>query len=902
MMKIQKIFGLLLAICGVLFAGENVFAQGINPQNLNFERGRIGEFPEVWTTSEKTLKQGFILEKSSDARTGSGSLLFRCDSLRDTGLLDGLAYQAISPVAYLGKSVKFSAWAKAEYQYSATGSAFLWVKVYRSNKTFEIYPIDEAQYINSPDWQHYEVVAQVPADAIEIQFGVVLQSEGKVWLDDAEFDNVGSVEYSDIVINDKLAGDIAAFAKAFSAIAYHYPARSVDSLDYAVFAENAVEKLASADDSRKLESKLAEIFAPLGSKIRFGNANLKPNFYDNNRDNSAAEPQFRLYVGPKISIENTLTKVKLQNINIMQREIPAYLAQTIRVDSSRKRSAKFSALIKFNSPNQCAKAYPVISLLDSNLKIIKVILPERSGKSLKYEQTFSFPDSCRFLDVNLALEGDGGAIFDAVSCVIDGHEKISNGDFELGTTDWRFDEKCRIAGYELIKNMEKPIEGSISLELNVINGKYIKYPKMGDVEKVKLNENLYAYYPKIMYADEDTVQAKIDSEKTFGEFGSWAARIASVISAWALADNFALSKPKTTEIPAEAIQQAVSARTETELTNVIIAVLAQFPDGGIRVWHNREVDAELRGLPLNWDNIGGKVVITKSLVSDLPAGSEVAEINGEAIEKFLDKRTAAIPGSSKRLKILRVLAEMKYSEAGEDVVLKVRAARSTRSSLTEVTLSRSGQLDDLRIGSLKAEEFADGAFYIDPARFDEKSLMAYFRENSEKMRGIVFDMRGYNVFSEYFYKFFKTGIFKPTDWVMPYFADYGEAAESGGFRVMRQDVTGNGKLSNVKLVVLCDETTIGLNEANLYLLRKNSIAKSVGRETSGAPTELCTFPLPCDCSMSLSMLAATDEAGTLLIGKPFVPDIKIETKLTGDLSVDSIKEGGKKELLRLLKQ
>jgi hypothetical protein len=41
------------------------------------------------------------------------------------------------------------------------------------------------------DWQRYECVMDVPAATSNIYFGLVLQSSGKAWIDDATIEEVG---------------------------------------------------------------------------------------------------------------------------------------------------------------------------------------------------------------------------------------------------------------------------------------------------------------------------------------------------------------------------------------------------------------------------------------------------------------------------------------------------------------------------------------------------------------------------------------------------------------------------------------------------------------------------------------------------------------------------------------
>lgn len=42
------------------------------------------------------------------------------------------------------------------------------------------------------DWTHYEIVLDVMPDAVAIAFGILLEGDGRVWIDDLAFDVVSA--------------------------------------------------------------------------------------------------------------------------------------------------------------------------------------------------------------------------------------------------------------------------------------------------------------------------------------------------------------------------------------------------------------------------------------------------------------------------------------------------------------------------------------------------------------------------------------------------------------------------------------------------------------------------------------------------------------------------------------
>lgn len=905
---------IVLVFLTCMLASVNLAAQTINPANMNFERGEIGAVPPGWSITDQNFKRGYKIELSSIAHSGKSSMLFSCDSLTDgSKKYDGVVMQSISPVAYLNKKVKFTAYARSEYK-GGVGASFLWIKIYRANKLFNLYPIEKPILINSTEWNKYEVVAEIPNDAIEIKYGIVLESSGKVWIDDAEFDNVGTVPYSLMQLDNSQLSDLLAFSKLFSALAYHYPTRRLDSANLNEFAEYGVDNVLSDKSKNKIADKLKNIFSPISDKLDFGNKTSKFDYYGDFSKynfNDSIYPQFRLYCGPRRLDANSLTYSKLQNVNLSHRTTPGYITQIIDVSNYLGQKAEFSVKCKHSSDNPSVKAFVSISILDSNFKLLNILVAEPNPKTKsknawkEITKEFEIPENCKFIKISLILDGDGKALYDDATCNIAGKNIIDNGSFEQEIKSWDFGDKCAKAGYEILINKVEFAEGKSSLELNITNEQYIQYPHLGDNYQIELSKNLYAYFPKIIINQTDEAKSSnafLSTDKVYSEFESPSARIASVISAWAIMDNFSLIRSskyanKLDESLKTAIRKAGIAKSKSELAKIVNEMLALFPDNTIRVWTQEQVTNLPKGLPINLEYIENGLYITKSLKSEMPIGAEILAINNIKTDVYLKNKLENIPSLSEKFKTLKAISELKFDDTKESELLKVKLPSG---DITDIELKRTTELTELNIPNYPMyEEIREGLYYLDLRRFDEETLMKFFRDNAAKVRGLVLDMRGYSIITEYFFKYFRVGQFDNLIWQTPYFTDYSSPFKS--YKVLANKISGNGKMKDVKLVTISDESTIGLSEANLHLLRKYKMATTVGRKTSGAATEVTVFPLPCDLSMSMSMVSLADESGNLLIGKQFEPDIELETKLTDMLKgTDTLIDAAKAELIKLM--
>jgi hypothetical protein len=97
--------------------------------------------------------------------------------------------QSIRADLYRGQRVRLSGFVRTGAPMA--GTAALWMRVdgpagSESNDYMRHRPVAQAT-----DWARYDVVLDVPRDAVGISFGVLLDGQGQVWLDDVALEPVG---------------------------------------------------------------------------------------------------------------------------------------------------------------------------------------------------------------------------------------------------------------------------------------------------------------------------------------------------------------------------------------------------------------------------------------------------------------------------------------------------------------------------------------------------------------------------------------------------------------------------------------------------------------------------------------------------------------------------------------
>lgn len=103
----------------------------------------------------------------------------------------GTLMQNFSAEKYIGQRVRFSAFVKSSGGQSWAG---LWIRVDGPGQPPKMLAFDNMQQRpirGDADWKNYEVVLDVPEDAKEIFFGILLAGTGTVWMNSANFEIVG---------------------------------------------------------------------------------------------------------------------------------------------------------------------------------------------------------------------------------------------------------------------------------------------------------------------------------------------------------------------------------------------------------------------------------------------------------------------------------------------------------------------------------------------------------------------------------------------------------------------------------------------------------------------------------------------------------------------------------------
>lgn len=114
----------------------------------------------------------------------SAAIRLICDGENKFGSLG----QHVAADDYRGKRVRLTGWLKTEN----ADSAVLWMRVDGNRRTLGFDNMLNRAVTGTTEWKQFEVVLDVPTEAVNVVIGAFLSGRGQMWADDLKLEIVGN--------------------------------------------------------------------------------------------------------------------------------------------------------------------------------------------------------------------------------------------------------------------------------------------------------------------------------------------------------------------------------------------------------------------------------------------------------------------------------------------------------------------------------------------------------------------------------------------------------------------------------------------------------------------------------------------------------------------------------------
>lgn len=146
----------------------------------------VSGMPIGWRRTPSNGSGGYLMTVDTNIKhsgKASASVKYSCPD--DSGF--GSLAQSIAADDYQGKRVRLTGWLKTEN----ADEAGLWMRVDGNRRLFGFDNMSNRAVKSTTDWKQFEVVLDVPTEAVNIVFGTIITGKGRVWADDFKLEIVG---------------------------------------------------------------------------------------------------------------------------------------------------------------------------------------------------------------------------------------------------------------------------------------------------------------------------------------------------------------------------------------------------------------------------------------------------------------------------------------------------------------------------------------------------------------------------------------------------------------------------------------------------------------------------------------------------------------------------------------
>lgn len=155
----------------------------------------LRQYPAGWFASGSAPKEYEVRIDRTEHYSGKASGFITCKTDQPTGF--GTMMQVFKADRHHGKRLRLTGYVKTDDVKTWAG---LWMRVDGPGGAILAFDNMQDRPIRGTlGWEQYEIVLDVPENGVNISFGLLLAGQGRAWVDDFAFEEVGDdVEVTDL--------------------------------------------------------------------------------------------------------------------------------------------------------------------------------------------------------------------------------------------------------------------------------------------------------------------------------------------------------------------------------------------------------------------------------------------------------------------------------------------------------------------------------------------------------------------------------------------------------------------------------------------------------------------------------------------------------------------------------
>lgn len=421
---------------------------------------------------------------------------------------------------------------------------------------------------------------------------------------------------------------------------------------------------------------------------------------------------------------------------------------------------------------------------------------------------------------------------------------------------------------------------------------------IGEVVQENIGSNLRCVLPLALYGTKtatypaaDTVAgqqlrqelARVARADQTG--ASRAVRLADVVITWNIFQHFypyfAAVKAEWPAALPEYLRAAYPNQSAADFTQVLRRLVARLHDGHGYVSYAGP-GARVQQLPLAWEWVEHKLVITKVLGDSLPVrrGDIVTAINGRPPAAYFEQAEPFISAATPGFLHYRSAFETTVGPAGSALRVQVQdAAGATRTLHLHYSLNPSPLRDD-NAELAPFRQLAPGVLYLDLDRLPMESITPHLTELAQAT-AIICDLRGYPRDNHPLLSYLLTRPDTATHWMrVPRFI-YPDQQQVAGYQYMGWHMQPKAPHLAAHVVFITNERAISYAESVMGLVKGYHLATIVGQPTAGTNGNINPFTLPGRYTVRWTGMEVRRLNGQPHHGMGVLPDVYVEKTIEG---------------------
>jgi C-terminal processing protease CtpA/Prc len=356
-------------------------------------------------------------------------------------------------------------------------------------------------------------------------------------------------------------------------------------------------------------------------------------------------------------------------------------------------------------------------------------------------------------------------------------------------------------------------------------------------------------------------------------------RLADVALAWTILQHFyPYFDVVRVDWPAElrrALTNAAKASNERAFLDVLRGMTAALQDGHGYVFHPSQ--PLTHQLPLVWEWIENRLVITHAAAPGLARGDVVLAINGRPTAQVLAAEEKLVSAATPQFR--RHLALRSLSRGSRDGEVRLKVQRGGKAVTVAVRRSApAGTVEEPR--PEKISELTPGIFYVDIDRISDDDFRAAFNRLGAA-RGIVFDLRGHPNGSLIAVKHLAGEPLRSPRFHVPLVTR--PDREGVRFEDVSQTYSNSTPRLTARAVFLTDGRAVSYAETYMSLVEQHRLAEIVGGPTAGTNGDINPFVLPGGYNVWWTGLRVLKQDGSRHHGVGIQPTVPFSRTLEGVL-------------------